>query len=80
VANVNVTASGAAISGWKVTLTLPSGATVTNVWNGVATGSSGTVTVANQSWNGSVPAGQATSFGFQGNGTGAGTSAVCAPA
>ncbi|WFE99653.1 cellulose binding domain-containing protein [Micromonospora sp. WMMD964] len=77
VANVSVTAGTAALTGWRVTLTLPSGAAVTSLWNGVASGSSGTVTVANQSYNGRLAAGQGTSFGFQGTGNGSGTTATC---
>jgi hypothetical protein len=77
VANVNVTAGSASISGWKVTLTLPGGTAITNIWNGVASGGSGTVTVTNQNYNGSVPASGSTSFGFQGSGTGTGTTASC---
>ncbi|MEU7924054.1 cellulose binding domain-containing protein [Micromonospora sp. NPDC049107] len=77
VANVTVTAGSTALSGWRVTLNLPSGASITSLWNGVATGSSGTVTVANQSYNGRLAAGQSTSFGFQGTGNGSGTTASC---
>lgn len=77
VANVTVTAGGTAINGWRVTLNLPSGASVTSLWNGVATGSSGTVTVANQSYNGRLNAGQSTIFGFQGTGNGGGATATC---
>ncbi|SCF12777.1 cellulose binding domain-containing protein [Micromonospora chokoriensis] len=77
VANVSVTAGAAALTGWRVTLTLPSGAAVTSLWNGVASGTSGTVTVANQSYNGRLAAGQGTSFGFQGTGNGSGTTATC---
>ncbi|MEU7613569.1 cellulose binding domain-containing protein [Micromonospora sp. NPDC049204] len=77
VANVTVTAGTTALTGWRVSLTLPSGASITSVWNGVASGSSGTITVANQSYNGRVAAGQTTSFGFQGTGNGTGTSATC---
>ncbi|MEV1012298.1 MULTISPECIES: cellulose binding domain-containing protein [unclassified Micromonospora] len=77
VANVTVTAGSTALSGWRVTLNLPSGASITSLWNGVATGSSGTVTVANQSYNGRLAAGQSTSFGFQGTGNGSGTTATC---
>ncbi|WFE53844.1 cellulose binding domain-containing protein [Micromonospora sp. WMMD1155] len=77
VANVSVTAGTAALTGWRVTLTLPSGAAVTSLWNGVASGSSGTVTVANQSYNGRLAAGQGTSFGFQGTGNGSGATATC---
>jgi cellulase/cellobiase CelA1 len=77
VASVAVTAGSTALTGWRVTLTLPGGAAVTSVWNGVATGTSGTVTVANQSYNGRLGAGQGTSFGFQGTGTAGGTTETC---
>jgi alpha-galactosidase len=79
VANVNVTANQA-LSGWRVTITLPSGASVTNGWNATLTGSSGTVTAANVSYNGTVASGQSTSFGFQGNGSPTGTTVTCSPA
>ncbi|MFI6240254.1 cellulose binding domain-containing protein [Micromonospora sp. NPDC050795] len=78
VANVSVTAGNAPLTGWRVTLTLPSGASVSSLWNGVSSGTSGTITVANQSYNGRLAAGQATSFGFQGTGSGSGTTASCA--
>jgi len=76
---VTVTAAGAAIDGWVVSLTLPNGATVANTWNGMRTGTatSGTVTVANAAWNGRVGAGQSTAFGFQGTGNGAGATVTC---
>ncbi|MET8043743.1 cellulose binding domain-containing protein [Micromonospora sp. NPDC005215] len=77
VANVTVTAGTTALTGWRVSLNLPSGASVTSVWNGVASGTSGTITVANQSYNGRLGAGQTTSFGFQGTGNGTGTTATC---
>jgi mannan endo-1,4-beta-mannosidase len=64
VANVTVRAGSAAISGWKVTLALPSGVTVSNLWNGQLSGT----TVTNASYNGSVPASGTASFGFQGTG------------
>jgi len=75
--SVNVTAGSAAISGWKVTLNLPSGASVASLWNGTASGSSGTVTVSNASYNGSLAAGQSTNFGFQGTGSGSGATVSC---
>ncbi|WP_281934957.1 cellulose binding domain-containing protein [Micromonospora sp. AKA38] len=77
VASVNVTAGSTALTGWRVTLTLAGGASITSLWNGVANGASGTVTVANQSYNGQLAAGQSTSFGFQGSGTGGGATATC---
>ncbi|MEU7752264.1 cellulose binding domain-containing protein [Micromonospora sp. NPDC049171] len=77
VATVTVTAGTTALTGWRVTLNLPSGASVSSVWNGVASGTSGTITVANQSYNGRLGTGQSTSFGFQGTGNGSGTTATC---
>jgi peptidoglycan/xylan/chitin deacetylase (PgdA/CDA1 family) len=77
VANVDVTAGSAPINGWNVTLTLPSGTSITSLWGGVNTGTSGTVQVANQSYNGALSAGQSTSFGFQGSGSGTGVTASC---
>jgi hypothetical protein len=73
-----VTAGGSAISGWKVTLTLPGGTTITNLWNGSNSGTTGAVTVTNASYNGSLSAGGATSFGFQANGSSTGTTVSCA--
>jgi hypothetical protein len=64
-ADVKVTAGDQAVQGWKVTMTLPSGVTVTSVWNGVQTGTSGTVTVTNVSWNGGLGAGASATYGFQ---------------
>ncbi|WP_311773699.1 S8 family serine peptidase [Micromonospora echinospora] len=77
VANVNVTAGATPLTGWRVTLNLPGGASVTSLWNGVNSGTSGTITVANQSYNGRLAAGQTTSFGFQGTGNGNGATATC---
>jgi hypothetical protein len=79
VADVTVGASSS-ITGWRVTMNLPSGTTVTNLWNGVANAASGTVVVTNQSYNGSVAAGGSTSFGFQGGGSSSGITVSCTPA
>ncbi|MEU4222027.1 cellulose binding domain-containing protein [Actinoplanes sp. NPDC026623] len=78
VAGVVVTAGSAAVNGWRVTLVLPGGATITSVWNAVNTGTSGTVTLANQSYNGQLAPGQTAGFGFQGTGAGGGATATCA--
>nr|BFE70105.1 hypothetical protein GCM10020092_034060 [Actinoplanes digitatis] len=78
VANVNVTAGTTALNGWRVTVALPSGTSITSAWNAVTSGTSGTVTLTNQSYNGRLAPGQATSFGFQGTGTGGGVTADCA--
>ncbi|MFY1650479.1 cellulose binding domain-containing protein [Solwaraspora sp. WMMB762] len=80
VATVTVTAASTPLTGWRVTLNLPSGASVSSMWNGVASGTSGTVTVTNQSYNGRLAAGQSTSFGFQGSGNGSGATVTCAGA
>jgi acetylxylan esterase len=80
VANVTVTAGGAPIGGWTVTLALPAGASVANSWNGQFSAGSGTVRVTNMSYNGALGAGQATAFGFQGSGTGSGATVSCTAA
>jgi cellulase/cellobiase CelA1 len=77
VATVSVTAGSSAINGWRITLTLPGGAAISQVWNAVATGTSGTVTAANQSYNGRLAAGQSAAFGLQGTGSGAGATVTC---
>jgi predicted carbohydrate-binding protein with CBM5 and CBM33 domain len=69
-ATVTVTAGDAAISGWEVDLT---GATITQAWNGSASGS----TIANSAWNGSLAAGSSTTAGFLGSGDPSGITAEC---
>jgi endo-1,4-beta-xylanase len=59
----------ASLSGWSVRLTLAGGQTIANVWNGVNTGTSGTVSVRNAAYNGSLGANASTSFGFLVNGS-----------
>src|SRR4051794_7255310 len=65
---VTVQAGSGAITSWTVSMALPSGATLQSLWNGTATGSSGTVTVANATYNGGLGAGASTSFGFVASG------------
>jgi mannan endo-1,4-beta-mannosidase len=69
--DVKVTAGSAAITGWTVTWTYANGQTVSNSWGATVTSSGTSVTAKNVSYNGSVSAGAATSFGFLGtwNGT-----------
>lgn len=76
VGSVTVKATGSAITGWKVSLSLPSGTTVTNVWNGVQNGSA----IANAAWNGTLGAGGSTDFGFQGSGSATGISVTACTA
>ncbi|MGX7674183.1 glucuronyl esterase domain-containing protein [Plantactinospora sp. DSM 117369] len=77
VATVRVTAGSAPVNGWTVSVTLPSGASVTNVWNANRSGNTGAVQFTNVSFNGSIAAGQSTEFGFQGSGAGSGMSPTC---
>ncbi|GAA2577297.1 endo-1,4-beta-xylanase [Winogradskya consettensis] len=76
-ATVKVTAGSAAVNGWAVTVNLPSGGAVTNAWNATSSGTSGTVTFANVSYNGQIPAGGSTEFGFQGTGSGPSATPTC---
>jgi hypothetical protein len=62
--------TGSAISNWSVKFSLPSGTTITSLWNGTETASGQSYTVTNSSWNGSLAAGASTTFGFTANGTG----------
>jgi hypothetical protein len=68
VSTVRVTAGSSAITGWSVSVPIPSGSTVTNSWNAQAGGNTGTVRFTNASYNGRLPAGGTTEFGFQGTG------------
>ncbi|KKJ93605.1 endo-1,4-beta-xylanase [Micromonospora sp. HK10] len=77
VTNVRVTAGTSPLNGWSVTLTLPSGATVTNTWSAQPSGTSGAVTFRNVDYNRQVGAGATTEFGFQGVGTGPSGTATC---
>jgi hypothetical protein len=52
-------------------MTLASGQTITNLWNGVNTGTSGAVSVKNAAYNGTIAGNGSTSFGFTANGNGA---------
>ncbi|ONI80088.1 hypothetical protein ALI22I_42420 [Saccharothrix sp. ALI-22-I] len=80
VATVKVTAGASAVNGWRVALTLPSGTAVTNTWNAVAAGSTGTVQFTNTDHNGRIAAGQSAEFGFQATGSGSGLTPACSAA
>jgi len=54
----------AAYTGWTTNLTVASGQSITNLWGGVITGSTGAVTVGNATYNGAVAAQGSTTFGF----------------
>ncbi|MGN9914109.1 cellulose binding domain-containing protein [Phytohabitans sp. LJ34] len=68
---VTVRAGNAAINGWTVRMTLASGQSITNLWNGVNTGTSGPVSVRNAAYNGALGATASTTFGYVANGNGA---------
>ncbi|GAA5191083.1 glycoside hydrolase family 11 protein [Rugosimonospora acidiphila] len=73
-ANVVVANSGSStLNGWTVHLPLAGGQSITSLWNGVNSGTSGAVTVKNASYNGTIGAGASTSFGYTGNGDGSQT-------
>jgi cellulase/cellobiase CelA1 len=70
-ADVTVRNNGAgAINGWNLTWTLPSGQTVSQIWNATVTVSGGIVRVTGSGWNGTIAAGGTVSFGFIGTSTG----------
>jgi endo-1,4-beta-xylanase len=77
VATVRVSAGSAAVSGWTVGLTLPSGSAVTGVWSTTNTGTTGAVSFRNVDYNAQIPAGGNTEFGFQGTGTGPTATPTC---
>ncbi|SEG98303.1 Fibronectin type III domain-containing protein [Nonomuraea solani] len=63
---VTVTNRGtSALNGWAVTFPLPSGHTITGIWNASYTVSGGTVTVRNLGHNGGLGPNASTTFGFQ---------------
>ena len=61
---VTVTAGSAAITGWTVTWTWPNGQRFSNTWNATVTTSGDAVTARNAPYNGSLPAGARTTWGF----------------
>jgi len=77
VATVKVTAGSSGVSGWTVGVNLPSGGAVTGVWSATSTGTTGAVSFRNVDYNGRIPAGGSTEFGFQGTGAGPGTTPTC---
>lgn len=68
--------SAAAISAWRVQLTVPAGTTIADAWNTTKTVSGTTYTFTPAPWNGKLARGASTSFGFVANGTGRPTACV----
>lgn len=62
---------------WTVSFSLPSGDSVTGLWNGVMTKQGNQVTVRNDDWNGTLTPGSSTDFGFQVAGPGSDKPASC---
>ncbi|WP_204047272.1 glycoside hydrolase family 6 protein [Microbispora siamensis] len=62
---VTVTSAGAsAINNWTVKWTMPGGQSISQSWNANLTGSTGSITASNLSWNGSLAPGASATFGF----------------
>ena len=74
---VTVKAGSSSITGWTVSMTLPSGVTLQSLWNGTNTASSGTVSVKNAAYNGSLAAGASTTYGFVASGTSGSVTVSC---
>ncbi|GLY75347.1 glycoside hydrolase family 6 protein [Actinoallomurus iriomotensis] len=74
---ITVTAGSSAISGWKLTFTLPSGVTINQLWNGTLTTSGSTATVTNVSWNGALAAGGTAQPGFTASGAASSLTVTC---
>lgn len=56
--------TGAATDGWTVSVTVPKGFELTDSWNGVFALNGTTLTVTNQSYNGTIEIGKTVNFGF----------------
>ncbi|MEV1320493.1 PHB depolymerase family esterase [Micromonospora arborensis] len=65
-ASVTITNTGtAAVSGWALTFTLPSGQRITNGWNAQYAPASGAVTARNVSYNATIAPNTSVDIGFQ---------------
>ncbi|WP_169985095.1 cellulose binding domain-containing protein [Microbispora sp. H10836] len=58
------------LNGWTVKMTLAGGQSITSLWNGANTGTSGAITVKNAPYNGTLTGNGSTTFGFTANGNG----------
>jgi cellulase/cellobiase CelA1 len=52
------------ISGWTVRMVLPGGSSVSNLWGGSSSASSGSIAVANSNYNGTLASSSSATFGF----------------
>ncbi|MEU8280301.1 cellulose binding domain-containing protein [Microbispora bryophytorum] len=70
-ASISITNTGtSAINGWTLNFTLPSGQSITSGWNATYSPSSGQVSAANVSYNGTIAPGATVDIGFQATHTG----------
>jgi cellulase/cellobiase CelA1 len=53
-----------ATTSWQVMWTFANGQSISQLWGGIHTQAGGTVTVRNESWNGSLAPNASTTFGF----------------
>ncbi|WP_426504515.1 cellulose binding domain-containing protein [Dactylosporangium sp. McL0621] len=69
-ANLTITNTGTSgVNGWTLKFSFPGDQKVTNGWSATVTQSGTAVTATNVSYNGSIPPGANTTFGFQGTWT-----------
>ncbi|USQ86756.1 PHB depolymerase family esterase [Streptomyces phaeoluteigriseus] len=70
-ASVTLTNTGtAAVNGWRLGFSLPTGQTVTNGWGATYTPAAGTVTATNASYNGTIAPNASVTLGYQASHTG----------
>ncbi|GAA1886056.1 glycoside hydrolase family 18 chitinase [Actinomadura bangladeshensis] len=62
--------TGTTLNGWKLEADMPSGSSITSVWDATKSVSGDHYTFTNAGWNGTVAAGASASFGFNGSGSG----------
>ncbi|WP_169946317.1 endo-1,4-beta-xylanase [Microbispora sp. H11081] len=74
---VTVQAGSSSVSGWTVNWSWSGSQSITQLWGGLTSGSGSSVTVRNESWNGSIAAGASTTFGFTANGSAATPTLTC---
>ncbi|MFG2046630.1 cellulose binding domain-containing protein [Micromonospora sp. NPDC048935] len=60
--------TAATVNGWTVGLTLASGQAISSLWGGINTGTTGSVTVRNAAYNGTLAPNASTTFGFTATG------------
>jgi len=66
-ASVTINNLGDPVTSWNLTWSFAAGQTITQLWSGTVTQSGAQVAVTNVSYNGNIPTGGNTSFGFNGS-------------